>query len=454
MELFLFIACAALIAALFTVRWPVHGALGLYAFLLPFDAVLLAGQVGSINLHLTWFAGAAACAVLLLAGLTNRGFLHPPRTALLWFLFVMWTLLSAGWAINPQDAIFRFPVIGLLLLIYLVAACMYVTEEELSAVVWMAVLGGFAAASITLYQFHQGTYWSPEILEQLDPIDGLEASRRASLVLFGKVTNPNVLAASLILPLSLAVGLWLSTRSWLNRLILTGVIGLTGSCVLLTMSRGSWIAIVIVAFIFLWRTRADWRLVVPFLIMSGILLAMPEVFFMRFEDAVADRGSGRLDIWNAGLHVFGQHSLWGVGLDSFPIASEKYRYLAVHYWGAGPKSPHNIYLGIAVELGAIGLVLLLNVFSAHFLASSRAFRSGVTGPGKLRLVSYEAACWGLLVAGFFTHLVWEQYFWFAWALLIMGVRLNTTTLPRRSLPERSAPALVRSRLSPLRSFGN
>jgi hypothetical protein len=89
MEYFLLIASLVSVVAIFTVRWPVEAALGVCAFLLPFDTVLVAGQVGGIHLHVTWFAAAAACATLLLTGLmSGRGFVPPPRPALWWTLFV------------------------------------------------------------------------------------------------------------------------------------------------------------------------------------------------------------------------------------------------------------------------------------------------------------------------------------------------------------------------------
>src|SRR5690242_16397653 len=103
MEL-LVLSLGFVVVAILASRWPVQTVLGLYAFLLPFDSVLIAGGVGPVNLHLTWFVAAAACATLLVLGLTIRGFRRLPVSALWWLLFVVWALATAAWALDPADA--------------------------------------------------------------------------------------------------------------------------------------------------------------------------------------------------------------------------------------------------------------------------------------------------------------------------------------------------------------
>ena len=176
----------ALTAAVFTARWPVQASLGTYAFLLPFDTLLIAGQAGSIHLHITWFAAIAACGILLTVGLVGRGFTRPPQVALWQSLFVFWAVLSSGWAIRSESAPFRLPVVLLLLLLYLVAVASRVSEKELDAIFWLAILGGCVAASISLYQFSKGQYWIAPSAPQIQ-------TGRASLAAGGMVTEPNIL---------------------------------------------------------------------------------------------------------------------------------------------------------------------------------------------------------------------------------------------------------------------
>jgi O-antigen ligase len=427
MEYFLLIASLVSVVAIFTVRWPVEAALGVCAFLLPFDTVLVAGQVGGIHLHVTWFAAAAACATLLLTGLmSGRGFVPPPRPALWWTLFVLWAISSSAWALNLETTTFRWPVLALLLILYLVTGSFHASEKELSRVAWMAILGGCAASGIVLYEFSRGQTWVPQNLQEA--LAAAATGSRATLMLGGLVTDPNILAASLILSLSLAVGRLLSSRNWMGRLVSVGAVALITSSIFATMSRGALVALCVVFLVFLWRSRASWRVLLPLAMMAavigGLVWAKPEVVANRLQATFEDRGAGRLDIWNAGLEAFRNHAILGVGLDGFPAAINNYRYVFVDAF-PGPEGSHNIYIGTAVDLGVIGLALLLCAITDHFLMSARLFRSGTHGPARLRLISYEAACWGLLTCGFFVDLLWEMYFWLAWMLLVMALRAPT-----------------------------
>ena len=125
-------------------------------FLLPFDSVLILGSAGRIHLHATWFFGIATVCALMAAGLLNRGFLRPPRVALWLSLLVFWAGISVWWAIDTGSASLRLPVMGLLLVLYLTASSLPVTEKELTSVAWLSILGGCIAAASACISFMKG----------------------------------------------------------------------------------------------------------------------------------------------------------------------------------------------------------------------------------------------------------------------------------------------------------
>ena len=405
----------ALAAAAFTALWPAQASLGTYAFLVPFDAVLTAGQAGRIHLHTTWFVAIEACGILLMVGVLERGFVRPPQAALWLSLFVFWAVLSSAWAIRSEIAPFRLPELLLLLLLYLVAVSSRVTEKELDTIVWLAVLGGSVAASISLYQFSQGQYFIRPDAPQIE-------TGRAALSAGAFATEPNALGATLILPFSLAAGILLSSRTWFSRLFMIGCVGLIGTCIYASMSRGAVMAIAVVVLIYLWRSRARPRVWVLLLLMGGSMAAMPGLFVSRFQDMIADRGAGRMDIWENGLQALWHYGILGAGLDRFPDAYNKFLYVSSEYRGFS-RASHNIYLRTAVELGIVGITLLALILWRHLLRATKAYRSDLDESSRLRLISYEAACWGLLIQGLFYDILWEEYFWLAWMLLIMATRV-------------------------------
>jgi len=87
---------------------------------------------------------------------------------------------------------------------------------------------------------------------------------------------------------------------------------------------------------------------------------MPELFFERVSDiAIAvSSGEGRVDIWRVGLQALQRYWLIGAGLSNFPFAYNEYAGFAVTYQGYS-RGSHNIFLGTWVELGIIGLALML-----------------------------------------------------------------------------------------------
>jgi O-antigen ligase len=404
----------ALAAAAFVAWRPVEATLGTYAFLVPFDAVLMGGQAGRIHLHATWFVAIGACGILSTIGLLGRGFVRPPRAALWLSLLVFWAALSSAWAIRSEIAPFRLPELLLLLLVYLVAVSSRVTEKEFDTIVWLAVLGGSVAASISLYQFSRGQYFVPPDAPQIQ-------TGRAAMSAGAFATEPNALGATLILPFSLAAGILLSSRTWPSRLFMIGCLGLIGTCIYATMSRGAVIAIAVVVLIYLLRSWARPRVWVLLLLMGGSMAAMPGLFVSRFQDIIADRGAGRMDIWENGLQALWHYGILGVGLDRFPAAYDKFLYVSSEYRGFS-RASHNIYLGTAVELGVVGITLLALIVWRHLRRATKAYGSDVNESSHIRLISYEAACWGLLVQGFFFDILWEEYLWLAWMLLIMATR--------------------------------
>ena len=85
-----------------------------------------------------------------------------------------------------------------------------------------------------------------------------------------------------------------------------------------------------------------------------LCLVKPDMFapvVERFQTIQADRGSERLDIWEGAMKVFSQSPVIGVG-------SENFRFAVGRYYGKEFLA-HSIYIGTLVELGIIGLGLML-----------------------------------------------------------------------------------------------
>jgi O-antigen ligase len=235
-----------------------------------------------------------------------------------------------------------------------------------------------------------------------------------------KSVGSELFAATLLLPLSLSFGGVLSSRTWPRRtLFLTGT-GVIAFAVFLTMSRGALAAVAAITFVFLFRLRLNWRLLLPVVAAGAALLFMPQLFFERMKEASTRRMSGRQDIWQIGIHSLQSYGAFGAGLENFPKAFQRYAGTS-HFYAGDQRSSHNIYLTASVEFGILGMLFLFGAVRSHLQAFPRPTKNILTSA---KLVAFEAACWGMLIAGFSIDILWRKAFWFVWAISIGAMHVQ------------------------------
>ena len=145
---------------------------------------------------------------------------------------------------------------------------------------------------------------------------------------------------------------------------------IAGTCgLVLTASRGGLIAFVPVllfvatyGFEHRFFRRHRYAFVVVGLVTAvGFLLWVPPEMYermSRFPQAIRKNlaGDGRVRFWLAGLEVFRQHPVLGVGSGNFKPAVAPIM--------GRPHSPHNTFVSITVDMGIVGLVTYSSVLTA------------------------------------------------------------------------------------------
>jgi hypothetical protein len=189
--------------------------------------------------------------------------------------------------------------------------------------------------------------------------------------------------------------------------------------VFLTMSRGALAAVGAITIVFLLRLRLNWRLIIPVAIAGGALLLMPRLFFERMQEASTSRLAGRQDIWQVGIHSLKTYGAFGAGLDNFSRAFQKFAGTS-RFFAGDQRDSHNIYLATTVEFGIVGMLFLVAAVRSHLKGFHWHDRNRPVPP---RLVAFEAACWGVLIAGLTLDILWRKAFWFAWTLSLAAMRL-------------------------------
>ena len=263
----------------------------------------------------------------------------------------------------------------------------------------------------------------------------------------GTVGSPNFAAGYLSVCLALAASVLLTNLSRRYKMLATSVLGLGSVALILTGSRGGWIALVLAVFILgfgAWRRRGL-SLKMP-LVTAGLFL----VLYWPFHNLISarvfgdDKGSAesRVPLMNLAFRIVEANPVLGVGANNFTVVMN--RYLSPEFREGFLFAVHNKYLLVLAETGAIGLLAFL------------AFLLGTVRRGWLcwRLCDEPLAFLALgLVAGLVGHMVHmtvdvfrgrptQQLIW-----LIAGL-LTAMFQMRRSVSSPATPSpRVRSRIS-------
>ena len=397
---------AGLCVLVAVLAWPVQFGLGVFALLCPLDMVMLIG--GREGRSITMLVGVVAAFALSARIVFTHGFKRPPKIAYWLAGLVAWSALTWVWALQPTGTLNQLPGAFGLLLLYVAATCSKISEEELTWVNRMALVGGCAAAVYVCYSYYNHHFYG-------------DFSRRASMMLSDDLeADPNYFAASLLLPTSIAFGAFLSSRKGLAKWLMLGAVVVLGLTIFLTMSRGAIVALIVMIVVFIYRMRINWRALVLVASLAGLIAFLPSDFFTRVQGTLATHGAGRLDIWVVGLHALGRYGILGAGLSNFRYAYSEFAGYAPVYKGPSLGS-HNTYLNVSVELGIVGLFLFLGTVLSEIRAIRGALSQG-TRVLQVRVVTYEAAFWALLTSALFLDITWHKDLWLV--LILLGITIG------------------------------
>jgi putative inorganic carbon (HCO3(-)) transporter len=256
--------------------------------------------------------------------------------------------------------------------------------------------------------------------------------------------HPNVMAGSLatLMPLSLALSLALPSapRRKLGLRITLLVVYLMGAAILiLTKSRGGYIALGVGLWLTLWLSgRRRWAIglaLASALVVAGLLILAPADGAEELEPAQAALDAStwafRQQVWRAGLQLVGDFPLTGVGIGTFnDVAATLYGFYAPDNPGA-----HNLFLQAAVDLGILGLVSYLAILLLALWAAFRAYRRFDTrDDGLLRAVAIGgfAGMMATIAHGLVDSHTWgSKGAFIPWAVIGLLVALYSLALSQR-----------------------
>ena len=371
--------------------WP----LALYAALVPFDNILNFSQSSTLTRLLGALCGFSLLCVLL-AGRTAR---TPPMPTVLWAAAICWMGASTMWSVDASWPPETLVSILQLFALYLIISLYPARESDLRALITATLVGGIVAAVYGLDLYLSGSQ---------------TIGSRLWLGTAGSKIDPNHFAAALQLPLMIALSWAVQARKMSAKVALSACGLLLAAGMYLTASRGALIAAAVGLIVLAWRGRAYVQLGAVAAFAGALSLAFPTVWY-RFVDPTQAGGAGRTSIWQVGLVAARDYWLVGSGIGTFPLSYDR-SFLSVYqpiteHWH---RVSHNLLVGTLVEIGIVGLALVLAAWLANFRTLSAIPRGS-------RLhwiaVALESALVALLVESMFLDILTLKYLWLVFILV-------------------------------------
>jgi putative inorganic carbon (HCO3(-)) transporter len=377
------------------------------------------------------------------------------RGAALVLLLLVVELLSTALAAHQDVALEHLRTFALEgVVLYLLVVNAVDSTKTLRLAIWGLLAAGLVLALVTIYQQVTGTYFRP--YAGLGQVDGAFYRGQSDVArLAGPLGDPNYYA-QILLPL-LPLGLLTIRREYapLLRLTAGAITVLVVIAMAFTYSRGAALALVVVVIAMMVMGYLRASHLAAMAVGVAILLAAVPAYRDRVatiasvggataragQDTSADESSRSrtTEMLAAGL-AFLDHPVLGVGPGGFPFYYQVYAPrigIEVHETtttgddkgSAAQREAHDLFVGIAADLGAAGLAAFVAILAVSFgglLRVRRAWR-GVR-PDIVNLAdSLFLALLAYVVAGLFLSLAFERYFW-----LLAGLAGAAALVPPRA----------------------
>jgi O-antigen ligase len=329
----------AVYLALACVRWPLL-ALGLFVALIPIEEVLLIEGFGTAS-KLLGVVFAVTYGVPRIGRLALGAM---PPTA---WAFVAWAVLSLGWALDPAVSWLEIPTLLQLFIIAVLVADVVVQRPSIvRPLFWIYSVSAAVTAAIGIE-----AYVSTGASDRIAALPGQNPAQFAGILLPALVFSFYQLMNGERRPLAGAIA------------------AITTIGVVISGTRGAWVGAAVVIFQFVLPRFSAGRRIAAIVAMVAIgalvyqLPGVPRLLAERADTAISSGGAGRTDIWTVALKIFESNPGLGVGFANFPVAytPEVIRATGVTSYSGQivGKGPHDVVVGTLVELGPIGLLLLI-----------------------------------------------------------------------------------------------
>jgi O-antigen ligase len=374
--------------------------------------------------------GVASAACLLLSMVLKRTMAPPSRTLFAVSVLMVYAGATILWAI---DSAFAFKMY-LMYLSYagLFAVCSLYpfSRRDANIVLGGTVVGALAAGAYGAYMYRHGL----QIGTQLRLRIGYEGAD------YSQTIDPNVLAATLLIPIAILLVLSFRLRFGPATLAAVAALFVLLAAFAVSASRGATIGLGVMWLYLLWRSKYRIPLIIAVAAAAAAMVASP--LGHRFTQDDWQSADGRFDIWKVAFASLHQYWLAGAGIGNFPLAFQQYYLSVPHMPVDWNRVAHNVLIQSAVEYGVIGVVLIVVLWYFAFRELAQVRSKGIYSD---LCVALRASILGLFVSGLSLDLMTQKCTWLAFILVTMMrnalLQSHTAEHPAENLGD-SSPAVV------------
>ena len=326
--------------------------------------------------------------------------IRPREIKLLTGLLVI-ALLSVPLALDPMMAWNGFIDYFKVVLMFLVLINVVRTERRLRLLFLLVLIVSCVLAAGAVNDYMAG---------RLDL-----GGRRIKGMIGGMFDNPNDLALHLVTIIPIAIALVFSSRALRKKLFYLCAATLMTAGVVVTFSRGGFLAMFCMAAVLAWRVgqRHKWiiAMVLPVVLVAFIVFA-PGGYRSRLATTNDDSSAMRLDDLKRSLFISAHHPLLGVGMSNYILFSNS------------NHATHNAYTQVSSELGATAMVIYVLFLIAPITKLRKIERETHDlrhkSPYYYLAIGLEASLMGYMVASFFASVafLWYAYFLVGYAVCL------------------------------------
>ena len=378
------------------------------------------------NLYTVLAAFGFLLVYLLLCAAGRRDYASPRILGLGALLFVLALVLSLGFTADLRDSLrILLFFLASFALCYVIAADFRQPEKlrGLLAFLYAALL------CVSLYAIAQRAF---HLVQANASFTDLKLNVGMPGRVYSTLDNPINLSEFVLLFLPLSAAFAAQAKKPFLRVVLAAGLVFPAVALVLTYSRGGWLAICIAAVVFTWCCN---KRLFPVLVILGLMALplLPDRIVARLSTIGNTKDTStrhRLDIWQGVLRMVGDHGRMftgiGLGPDTFQYYYPFYSQ-GIAKVGAYHSQLH--YLELVLETGLLGLLSFLYMMCKYLGRAIRGIRSGLEAH-RLTLIACVSSVAALAFVGLVEYIWFYQRIMFAF-FLFLGILLAAAGKPER-----------------------